>query len=40
MTAADIERLKSILKDRLVDERSGEISYMARANAVKGTVAK
>jgi ubiquinone/menaquinone biosynthesis C-methylase UbiE len=40
MTAADIERLKSILKDRLVDERSGEISYTARANAVRGAVAK
>jgi len=40
MTDADIERLKSILKDRLVDERSGEISYLARANAVKGTVVK
>ena len=38
MTDTDVERLQSILRERLPVDKDGQISYMARANAVKGRV--
>lgn len=38
MTAADVERLKSSLRERLPRDRNGRIAYKAWANAVKGRV--
>lgn len=40
LTAADIERLKSRLRERLVTNQGKQISYVAGANAVRGIVAK
>jgi hypothetical protein len=37
MAAADVERLKSHLR-KTTPTRNGRISYLARANAVKGRV--
>lgn len=36
MTETDVERLKASLRDRLPTDGDGCITYMARANAVKG----
>jgi len=38
MSEADVERLKTSLRDTLPTDSDGRIAYMARANAVKGTV--
>ena len=38
MTASDLERLKTILRESLPNDNGGRISYKARANAVKGRV--
>ncbi len=38
MSAADVERLKARLRERLVPDASGSIPLAARANAIKGAV--
>jgi ubiquinone/menaquinone biosynthesis C-methylase UbiE len=38
MSDADVERLKSDLRESLPKDKSGRIAYKARANAVKGRV--
>jgi ubiquinone/menaquinone biosynthesis C-methylase UbiE len=40
MAAADVEQLKARLRTRLPADATGRITYSARANAVKGRVAK
>ena len=40
MAAAEVERLKARLRARLPADATGRITYSARANAVKGRVAK
>lgn len=40
MAAGDVERLKARLRARLPADATGRITYSARANAVKGRVAK
>jgi len=40
LTDADIERLKSSVRERLVTNQGNQISYMAGANAVRGIVRK
>jgi len=38
MSAGDIERLQSVLRERLPADADGHITYSARAHAVKGQV--
>lgn len=38
MTAADVDRVKAYLRERLPTDKNGSISYTARANAAKGRV--
>jgi SAM-dependent methyltransferase len=38
MSDADVERLKAVLREQLSTDESGQISYAARANAVRGQV--
>ena len=40
MAADEVERLKTRLRARLPADATGRITYSARANAVKGRVAK
>ena len=38
MSDAVVARLKGLLRERLPTNENGQISYMARANAVRGRV--
>ncbi len=38
MTDEDVERLKTLLRERLPTDDNGQVSYTARANAIKGRV--
>ncbi len=38
MTEAEVQRLKTLLRERLPADPNGQISYRARANAVRGLV--
>ena len=38
LTDADVKRLKAVLRERLPSDENGQISYMARANAIRGQV--
>ncbi len=38
MSAAEVDQLKSLIKEQLPADAEGRISYMARANAIKGHV--
>ncbi|MGB6534533.1 MAG: class I SAM-dependent methyltransferase [Xanthobacteraceae bacterium] len=38
MTAAEVEKIKAYLRDRLPTDRTGRIAYKARASAAKGRV--
>lgn len=38
MSAEEVERLKTILRERLTADKSGAISYTARCNAIRGIV--
>lgn len=38
MTGEEVEWLKAVLSERLTTNKDGQISYMARANAVRGLV--
>jgi SAM-dependent methyltransferase len=40
MTDADVERVKALLRERLPSDENGQISYAARANAVRGRVSE
>jgi hypothetical protein len=38
MTDAEANQLKALLRERLPPDENGQISYKARANAVRGRV--
>ena len=38
ITDADVERLGAVLRERLPTDKNGQISFTARANAVRGQV--